>query len=364
MSFQAVLTNFTAFSAEKFVLPDKDGQENVLIVVAASFEAASRDTLRVAEEQPPIRVADEYSGDRALSSVRYEADLALMKPAADVLVHGDAHAPYGRPAGAVPVSLAVADIRKDLLVSGDRVWRRTPIGVSPSSPKPFTRMPLVYERAFGGMTADAADPRNLVGVGFRGAVSADPAIETEIPNIERPDTLVRSRSDRPEPAGFNVVSRGWRPRLDYAGTYDQNWLDHDWPLLPKDFDARHNQSAPLDQQSREVRGGEPVRLLNMTPEGQWIFRLPTLDIPVLLFFDRRQEPAALRLDTILLEPNLHRVTMTSRVAITIRRNAGLLREIAVGHASPGWVRARSQGKRFIDHAQSGGRVSPDRNYHL
>ena len=47
---------------------------------------------------------------------------------------------------------------------------------------------------------------------------------------------------------FGPVGRGWHPRLGYAGTYDQNWLDNVFPFLPADFRDDYYQAAPADQQ--------------------------------------------------------------------------------------------------------------------
>jgi hypothetical protein len=41
--------------------------------------------------------------------------------------------------------------------------------------------------------------------------------------------------------------------------------------------------------------------------------------------------------------------LISRIALITRRNTGLLREIVLGDAKPGWIRARMTGKRYIDH---------------
>ena len=98
--------------------------------------------------------------------------------------------------------------------------------------------------------------RNPVGVGFHHAPSADPAVQTQAPNITYPDEPYLSPSDRPKPAGFGAVGRGWQPRLGFAGTYDQAWIDTQWPLPPKDFDPRHNLSAPADQQLPRLDGAK------------------------------------------------------------------------------------------------------------
>ena len=56
------------------------------------------------------------------------------------------------------------------------------------------------------------------------------------------------------------MGRGWPGRIEYGGTYDQNWIDNVFPFLPADFDDRYYQMAPPDQQTDPPagrRGGHP-----------------------------------------------------------------------------------------------------------
>lgn len=372
MSFRAYLNNMTPFSAEKFVLLDKFGQEVTLVVVSATFSAGRVNSRPVlADEQVPVRFADEYNGTAELASLRYEADIALEKPFVDLLINGHAYAPGGRASCLVPVEVVVADIHKQLVVSGDRYWRRGLNGTRASSPDPFIRMPMVFERAFGGIDRSspdpgkhAAEPRNLSGVGFRGASSHDSQIQTELPNIEYPHARMTHPSATPEPAGLGVVARGWHPRIRFAGTYDKKWIDLQWPLLPLDFDSRHYQAAAFDQQSRSIRGGETVLLRNLTPDGTWRFDLPILNVPMRLYYADQQEDARLRLDTVRIEPDLRQVTMTCRATIPVRCNSAPLREIVIGHATNGWLRAHRARKQYIDTASNGGKLPSTQPYTL
>jgi hypothetical protein len=355
MSFQVPLINRTPFTADKFVLPDGEGQEVVLVVLAASFEPQpSSAALSLAAQQCSLELADVHRGPPALTSVQRESDIALVKPAVDVLLEACAYAPGGRPVTSVQVDLAVGDVRKTLLVSGDRHWRRGSLRSAGSAPRTFTRMPIVYERAFGGMTDEHAETRNLCGVGFRGAPCRAPGIATELPNVEYPDDRQSTDADRPRPAGFGVVSRAWQPRLAWAGTYDAEWLAERWPLLPADFDPRHYQAAPADQQSSTLRGGEPVALRNLTPEGLWRFVLPRLLVPGWLRFDDRVAPLPLRMDTVWIQAECKRVTLFARGLWRTRRSQPRLREIVLGHLTPACVRAHASRKHFLDLAGEDG----------
>ena len=372
MSFQTYLLNRTPFSVEKLILPSEDGQESVLVVVSSTFVANIHGTsLRLSDVQTSIKAADEYNGSPEFGSIRYESDIAQKKLFVDVLINGHAHAPRGRRTDSVMVKLMIGDVRKELVVSGDRRWLKRSFGLASSNPKSFDRMPIIYERAFGGVDRRHEDPknhaaeaRNLSGLGYQGVPSYDPKIESEIPNVEYPHARMTSMSDKPVPAGFGVIARGWQPRIKFAGTYDDAWLKERWPFLPKDFDPRHYQAAPLDQQSRTLKGGEAVTLLNLTPEGIWQFRLPTLDIPVRLYFDDRQEQISLRMDTILIEPDDRRVTMTSRVCVRTVRNKGALREIVVGHTTKGWLRAKAARKTYMDFGGNDGTLTKSSNFKL
>ena len=354
MSFQAALTNHTPFSAEKFVLMDLDGQEAVLILVTATFEDAGRG-FKVAEKQIEPFVEDVYAGDPETSSLLAENDLSLAKPLVDVIVTATAYAPQGKPAGQVPVELRVGDLRKVLRVSGHRIWALR----SPSRPAPFMEMPIRYERAYGGTNAasKATFLPNPVGVGFKGVVSRD-ALQAEIPNIEYPDSLMGGPSDKLRPAGFGPIARWWDPRPKLAGTYDKKYLDSRWPLLPLDFDPRFNQMAPADQQSATLVGGEPARLVNLTRDGLWDFRLPRLEVPVHLVYDDTIEETHPRLDTILIEPDHRRVRLTARLCRTTVRGRRALREIVVGQVSRGWLKSRREHKPYLDLGGTLGSVRP------
>jgi hypothetical protein len=342
VSFNTGLENRTPFEATTFVFPDADGQEVLLVVMAATFAAIDSVDLQLSDTPSPIRSSDQYRGDPASSSTAFEADLALMKPFVDVLVNGHAYAPRGVETSQVQVRVAVGDIDKTLMVTGDR----NPSG----STLTFRTMPLIFERAFGGTDAKGrVERRNPVGVGFNGALSADPSIQTVAPNIEYPKP-----AERTLPGGFGPVGRGWQPRIDFAGTYDEAWLDNQWPLLPTDFDPRHYQAAPIDQQSRTIRGGETVHVVNMTPSGLWRFKLPTLDVAVWLLYEGQQQVAKLSMDTVLLEPDNYRVTLTSRLSVRTVRNSMPLREVVLGHVTRGWLRARAARKVYIDYSGADG----------
>ncbi|MDX8490255.1 DUF2169 domain-containing protein [Mesorhizobium sp. VK22B] len=350
MAFDVELVNRTPFVAATHVQPDADGQEVLVAMFSASFEATSQNSeLRPAEAQLPVNFCDVPFGNPVLSSIRYEADIAPAKPAAEVIVNGTAYAPNGRPVPEMQVGLRVGGIRKVLNVVGDRVYDSG----SYSAPHPFRTMPLVYERAYGGTAPDgSADRRNPVGVGFHQVPSADRAVKTQAPNITYPGEAFLDPSDRPRPAGFGALGRGWQPRIEYAGTYDQAWIETQWPLPPKDFDARYNLCAPADQHLHQFSGREDVSLVGLTPTGRWDFRLPRIVAPLRLIYSDRIEDRTFSADTVIIEPDIWRVTLKARLSFVTRRQAPRLREIVFGHVSPALLAARRKRKAYF--SQRGG----------
>ena len=357
--------NRSPFAAEVFTLLDQGGQEVRLFVIAAAFKQKGGGDFEPVTPQPSICVADEHYGDPMLSSIRYEAELALKKPLVDVIVNGCAYAPQRRPATAVVVELHAGEIHKKLTVYGDR--HRSLKSFFFSKPEPFVRMPIIYERAYGGIDDRDANPRkhkvyrqNPVGLGFRGVRCHDSTIQTDFPNIEY--TSERPRSARSTPAGFGIIGRGWSPRLEFAGTYDEKWLKDQWPLMPLDFDPRHYQAAPPDQQSAVIQGGEEFRLVNFTPDGRWTFQLPRLEIPVHFHFPDRLVEVTPRLDTVLIEPDEKRVLLSARVSIAVERNKPPLRSVVVGHVTKGWLAALMKQKRYLDRGRLNGTDPRRRTY--
>jgi hypothetical protein len=354
-----VILNRSCFAADITSGLDPHGDPYHLVVLSATFERQANGALAPASEGDPFRAADVHFGEPALSSVRYEADIAPEKTRVDVIINGSAYAPLGRSKDSVKVSVRVSDIHKELIVFGDRhrsISRRAIAG-----PQPFTSMPIVYERALGGTVVEGEsvhfDPRNPVGVGHRSAKSGSDSVRTEVPNVMYAD-------GRDTPAGFGSISRQWQPRLALAGTYDNRWRKSKWPLLPEDFNPAYFQAAPLDQQSGIVRGGDLVEIENMTPEGRWTFRLPILHVPLHCLYADHLEPVALKMDTVLLEPDVYRVTLKARKKISIVRKQPPLVQVIVGHASPAMLRALARGKSFWDRSGSGGRPPGSADYEL
>ena len=128
-----------------------------------------------------------------------------------------------------------------------------------------------------------------------------------VPNVE---AKTGGRGAAPV-AGFGAVASYWAPRNAYAGTYDGAWIEKRKPLLPADFDPRFFHFAPIDQQfDRSLRGGEPVELVNLTPQGRVVFELPKRFFTCSTHFGRRRtKDQRAHLETVLIEPTEARLIM-------------------------------------------------------
>lgn len=298
---------------------DKAGEKSWVVVVKASYRVRSDGTTELAEEQTPPLYSAEHFGEPGTSSIRYEADMVPSKPATDVILNGHAYAPAGRQAASVDVGISVGPLRKRLRVFGDRNWDSATVGLTQSPPKRFEKMPITYERAFGGW--DKRDPAkeqlyapNPIGQGF--AVDKRHLVGQALPNIEDPSRLISAWNDRPPPAGFGAIASYWSPRLEWAGTYDAAWEKRKFPLLPDDFDNRFYQCALPNQQVPErLRGGEPVGLENLTAAGRLQFNLPKVYLTFSTRFGKERQEHRASLQTVVIEPDAPQVIMVWQTSL-------------------------------------------------
>jgi len=309
------LENQTPFAAERTWVRDKNGAEVWVVAVKATWTIHPDGSTKLAKEQVEVYRVPLYRGEPGKSSLLSEADLVHTKPVTDIILHGHAYAPSGTLATQVDVTLRLGTVQKTLRVFGDRYWGEAFLGPGITDPEPFEKMPVTYERAFGGTDQIDDNPkkhgwerRNPVGTGF--ATKAEHLAGHLVPNVEDPHDLIGGWKDRPQPAGFGPIARDWSPRVELAGTYDQKWVDERLPLLPLDFDDRFYQSAPKDQQATGyLRGGEAVELMNLTPAGYLSFALPRVWLTFSTELGRERVEHRANLHTVTLEPDVPRVIM-------------------------------------------------------
>lgn len=313
--------NNTPFTATAIILPDANGIDCLVPIVKASFSLELRP--KIIQHPLDWLPSDRHYGDAGDTSLHYPADYSLLKPATDIIVQGLAMAPDDLPVQTMDVSVQVGDVKKRITVLGDRYWQGDRI----TAAEPFVHMPIVYERAFGGRVVDeegallAINEYNPVGIGMA-ASYAGAAVTGDIalPNLEDPDHRIQKRSDRPLPAAFGAVPAHWEPRLSLAGTYDQAWLRTRAPWLPDDFNPFWlNCGSRGLVCGNHVLGGERVIVSGMHPQGEIQAVLPSLALQAVICMGRSRHSCPLHIDTIVLEPDELRITLTLRGQIPLGR---------------------------------------------
>lgn len=289
------------------------------MAVQATFDIGASGQLALAERQEPPPRMPEFRGDPAETSLRCDSDLLARKPGTDVILDALAHAPLGRPAATVPVTLLIDRLEKTLLVHGTRVYYRGAAGMTTTRPQPFATAPIHYEAAFGGIDRSHADPRrhamdarNPVGRGF----AVDPKRLENQPahTIEYPSGDYAKMG----PAGFGPIASFWSPRRERAGTYDAAWEKRRKPLLPEDYDERHACGAPDDQRPRApLLGGEMIALTNMTPSGMLRFLLPRIALSFTSRIRGRHEQHTGMLTTVFVAPEAQKVRMIWQTTLRV-----------------------------------------------
>jgi hypothetical protein len=159
--------------------------------------------------------------DKPPAAIRYDAidngDYGELPPdeipprtGTDVIVLGDAVCPEARIATRVEVKVGPYQVGLD--VFGDRVWEGVLGALMPSQPKPFVRMPITYQNAYGG-SSDFSEYgptpwyMNPVGKGYY--LKAAEAKDAPLPNIESPGAHIKVWDDRPPPVGFAPYPAMW-----------------------------------------------------------------------------------------------------------------------------------------------------------
>lgn len=198
------------------------------------------------------------------------------------------------------VSLVVGKEQRTLSVTGDRYWvdNRTM-----SEPESFSRMPITYDRAFGGSVDVLIDehspltlswPMNAKGKGF------DPTLDFEglakatdcpkdypelpadyvryLPNIEEPDEAIVSPEDTPRLAGWGAVMPGdpiyTLPLLENQKTPLEDFEPDEQPIIPKEMLYRCHPVWLISP----PEPGALIAFDGLIPEGKASFKLPEMKV--------------------------------------------------------------------------------------
>jgi hypothetical protein len=350
------LINATRMVAGYTMGLEPSGRELLVVVIKGTFRFPQADEpithFALHEKQPPLVMADTFTGEPGLSAPLYEVDFAPRKPRCDILLLGSAYAPRNRLATRVDVGLRVGNWSKSFTVVGPRQWDCGLATLRATSPEPFLSQPISYNVAFGGSDLHHDDPAqhtaymaNPVGCGFHKHLRKEWVDGKPLPNTEESDQSVTDPNAKYRPMSFGPVGRGWEPRSRLAGTYDDEWREKHFPFLPPDFDEGYFQAAPADQQvplDFFKDGPVDVTLSNLTPEGITQFTIPQLMAPVHVFPKKgEREDYTATLDTVLIEPDLQRFSLTWRIARPLKKSMHEIARVMVGKKGREWWQQRA-----------------------
>jgi hypothetical protein len=349
-----------------------DGRSYLAVVAKRRYAFRHEGRAEPVAEEAPIHSMFEHGPavDGEAGPLVHEADIVTgLKPATDVLLRGCAHSHRG-PAPAVSAGLRVGPAAKVVQVWGDR---RISLGqggaLTFTAPEPFTSMPLTWERAYGGRDAyvesnqpdepdpgvmsrrlaaglgSLAYPRNGYGRGFFVDIDRERLAGAAVPNLDdaadpvRPDRMLvpdyLDWIDCPVAACFEPIDVFTFPRALFFLPAAFNApkrpihevatgvLGHVDLARMKRFDGnvhpRALNCAPAGLAAHRLYGGERVQLWNLHREREMFeLDLPG-DRPRLLL-----EPPGVaarevdaQLQTVMIEPEIDRVTLTWAGAIPV-----------------------------------------------
>lgn len=335
------LNNKTDSKAELALLADENGRDVLLVLVKTTYDIADDGSLSLPEQQEPICFEGEYFGEPGKSSIKTAPEANFEKLATDVVLIGHAYAPNGQPVAHFDVGLQVADMRQHIRVFGDRVWQKRVtankvITWVMTRPQPLIKLPLIYEKAFGGQdltpdekTHHAVEPRNILGSGVIAKHSKQE--EVPLPNLEDPKQLIKSPDDRPQPLGMGFVSPDCQPRIGYSGTYDENWEKTRLPMLPLDFKREFfNAAHPKLTAKGFLDGSEVIHIINACPQGRLSFQMPGEKPQIgIKYLYKNTKPLTVKLDTVLINTDDMKLTLLWRATEDIFNRIYDMEEIIV-----------------------------------
>jgi len=319
--------NLTGFAAVDTPYLAPDGRDVVVAMVKVSLDLRGNSAV-VATRQRPVRLADEvYDPDADHSSIRMPSDLCVGKRGADVVVVGSARST--EPVAEMLVGVAVGDRIVQLRVHGERTYFRGATGrVAIGDAAPFSQKPIVYERSYGGTTADHArvEARNPVGRGV--AHDEGELVDTPAPQIEHPARPITDAGVY-EPVGFGAIATSWQPRRGHYGTVDDAHMRDRLPLAPLDYDLRFNNCAhPALQLDAPLAAGTQIRVEGMTLGTPIAFALPELSVRATARFDDAAiDVIDAPFDTLLIDADARVAELTCRVVVALGRGKRRLREL-------------------------------------
>ncbi len=331
-----------------FAVPqiDRDRLERTVILARAAWRLSADSIPEYLPEQPFFALVDEYYGEPKASSLRRATEICYAKSRTDIyFVDPRAVPPGGRESRTWPVHIRIGDLRSEFHVTGPRVWYRSHFGSwKLSAPGLSAYVDVRYERAFGGSWTEGENGaifrENPVGVGFVSPRQLRDSREVEAPSVFDPHHPPRLPGEPCPTVGLTPISPSWEPRLKKAGTYDEAWLQNDWPNWPRDFDETFfNHAPPNLQYPGFITGGEEVSISGLGTDSPQKYRIPDIGRPVLHVYCLNGDAIELELhlDTMVFDLNQRTLDVIWRSSFLPRAQV-FFSQLRITHPSVGRVK--------------------------
>ncbi|MEO0443221.1 MAG: DUF2169 domain-containing protein [Pseudomonadota bacterium] len=264
-------------------------------------DESQRWLLQLDKDQGDLFAEDQFFGEPETSSVRFESDYVSYKPHTDIIVNATSYAPDQRPQSGWPCGVKVTT------AGGDLVARQL-LSITPPTAD-YIAVPVRYEYAKGGVVniQNQGQEDQQYHLDMYNPVGAGPYPHAH--QAHKQSVLINAdnnhSSDANIPPGLGFIHRSWKNRLDYAGTYNQEWLEKQHPYPPHDFDHQHHQGAhPSLIVKNYLKAGAMVQLLNLHRDApQMYFTLPKYRFLSRVFTNTQKQYQVMNLDTLIINLN-------------------------------------------------------------
>ena len=247
----------------------------------------------------------------------FDGESPFVREGCDLFVLGHAYPP-GPGGTTAAVELRAGSCRFAIAVFGERRWLRRGKELIPSEPQSFERMPLTWDRAFGGICkVDGLDfpwGANPKGRGFYAEEAQ--ADGQPLPNLEDPEKCIRVWNDRPDPVATAPYSREWSLRALNSVEYE---LSEPRPKIKRIKPTYYNNAPPRLILPQAPKAGETISVTGVRPRGERLeFRLPDLPYHLYVQLETRRYVFPARLEVVAILAEEGRVMLGYRCCFRYR----------------------------------------------
>jgi len=297
------IINDTPYQAHVFYRGLIGGALEAYALIKATFRIEG-DLL--VEDPDPFPV---WETDQEIDGAFFEKDVSLTKGGVDLVVLGSAYPSKGGLAAEMDVALELDGFRSVLRIIGNRYWVKVLGKYRISDPKPFDRMPVTYENAFGGKdtTQEGHEIPFVLNPAGKGYIypGSKPKVEgVPLPNVENPEHRIKKWKDAPDPVGFAWYRMEWGLRAINGVEVIPMQPPR---ILPRLFNGAHP-SLVLSS----YPAGKTLKVTGMTPSGTFACTVPELPLRVLTRTGDREQELPFSPDTLCVLPEKGRLYVAGR----------------------------------------------------